>query len=33
VPRWAAVTAAAVAVAFTVLRNLPVASLEFLASG
>jgi Protein of unknown function (DUF2752) len=33
VPRWAAVTAAAVAVAFTVLRNLPVASLEFMASG
>jgi hypothetical protein len=33
VPPWAAVTAAAVAVAFTVLRNLPVASLEFLASG
>ncbi len=33
VPRWATVTAVAVAVAFTVLRNLPVASLEFLASG
>jgi Protein of unknown function (DUF2752) len=32
VPRWATVTAVAVAVAFTVLRNLPVASLEFLAS-
>jgi Protein of unknown function (DUF2752) len=33
VPRWAKIGAAAVAIAFTVARNLPVASLEFLASG
>ncbi|MGH9111853.1 MAG: DUF2752 domain-containing protein [Acidimicrobiales bacterium] len=31
-PRWATVVAVGVAVAFTVLRNLPVASLEFLGS-
>jgi hypothetical protein len=32
-PRWALVVGITVAVAFTVLRNLPVAGLEFLASG
>jgi hypothetical protein len=32
-PRWALVVAALVAAAFTVLRNLPVAGLDFLASG
>lgn len=32
-PRWAVVTGAVVLVAFTVLRNLPVAGLEFLGSG
>jgi uncharacterized protein DUF2752 len=32
-PRWALVAAVAVAGAFTLLRNLPVAGLEFLASG
>lgn len=33
VPRWAKIGAVAVVIAFTVARNLPVASLEFLASG
>jgi Protein of unknown function (DUF2752) len=33
VPRWARIGAVAVAIAFTVARNLPVAPLEFLASG
>jgi hypothetical protein len=33
VPHWAKLVAGAVAVVFTILRNLPVASLEFLASG
>ena len=33
VPRWVVTTGIVVAVAFTVLRNLPVAGLEFLASG
>ena len=33
VPRWLVVTGIVVAVGFTVLRNLPVAGLEFLASG
>jgi hypothetical protein len=33
VPGWARIGAVAVAIAFTVARNLPVASLEFLASG
>ena len=32
-PRWSLVAAGAVAAGFTVLRNLPVAALEFLASG
>jgi hypothetical protein len=32
-PRWSLVAAGAVAAVFTVLRNLPVAALEFLASG
>jgi hypothetical protein len=32
-PRWSLAVGAVVAVAFTVLRNLPVAGLEFLASG
>jgi hypothetical protein len=32
-PRWSLVAAAAVAAGFAVLRNLPVAGLEFLASG
>jgi hypothetical protein len=32
-PRWALVAGVAVAVGFTVLRNLPVTGLEFLASG
>lgn len=32
-PRWAVVTGALVLAAFTVLRNLPVGGLEFLASG
>ena len=33
VPRWATIGAMALVAAFTVARNLPVASLEFLASG
>ncbi|MGH9228764.1 MAG: DUF2752 domain-containing protein [Acidimicrobiales bacterium] len=33
VPRWATIGIVALVVAFTVARNLPVASLEFLASG
>jgi Protein of unknown function (DUF2752) len=33
VPRWAAIGTVALVAAFTVARNIPVASLEFLASG